>query len=136
MDTKKCGGCEEVKLIAQFNIKGKYKNGNVRYQSFCKLCNSAASKIYYASNREKHIKDIGKRKQKYIERNRLYVYNFLLEHPCIDCRDPRPYVLDFDHVTDDKHSNISKMIGRPVSLKKLKEEIKKCGKPIKISKGE
>lgn len=47
-------------------------------------------------------------------------------HPCVDCGEKFPYyVMQFDHIGDDKHSNINRMMWRS-SLAKVIEEIQKC----------
>jgi len=58
-------------------------------------------------------------------RNRKYVYEYLLVHPCVDCGETDPVVLTFDHICD-KKMNVSKMIRQGRSFEKLKEEIEKC----------
>lgn len=50
----------------------------------------------------------------------------MLEHPCVDCGEGDPIVLEFDHITDDKTSGISDLVGTGVSLDILIAEIAKC----------
>jgi hypothetical protein len=47
--------------------------------------------------------------------------------PCTDCKVEYPYyVMEFDHISDDKTGGICKMARRPVSEAKLRAEIDKC----------
>lgn len=56
-----------------------------------------------------------------------YVWDYKKTHPCVDCGEKDPIVLEFDHVRGRKHKNISHMVHKyPVSLDELKKEITKC----------
>ncbi len=55
-----------------------------------------------------------------------YVTNYLDLHPCVDCGERDPLVLDFDHVRGIKLSGISNMMWSGWSVKSLLEEIEKC----------
>ena len=50
--------------------------------------------------------------------------NYLKEHPCINCGESDPVVLDFDRLQDKKY-NVSEMIGA-FGLKSVIKEINKC----------
>ena len=56
---------------------------------------------------------------------RQYIDNWLFHHPCIDCGNSDPLVLDFDHLRL-KSKNISAMIRDSSTLEELKTEINKC----------
>lgn len=60
-----------------------------------------------------------------IERNYKYVVDYLSSHPCVDCGERNPLVLEFDHL-DDKHKNVSEMVRTGYSIKKINMEIEKC----------
>jgi hypothetical protein len=57
---------------------------------------------------------------------RKYVFKYYLQHPCIDCGEKDPFVLQLDHVTGDKHKDVSKMVSGRTTVKTLEKEIKKC----------
>ena len=61
---------------------------------------------------------------KWREANREWLYNYLLEHPCVDCGEEDPVVLEFDHI-EQKNISISKAVNQ-WSLKRIKEEIEHC----------
>lgn len=49
------------------------------------------------------------------------------DKPCLDCNIKYPhYVMEYDHIGDDKISTVSNMVNSAVSLKKLQTEIAKC----------
>lgn len=81
---------------------------------------------HYAKNKDIY-KDRAKAHNKVaIARNKEYVLNYLLEHPCIDCGLKDPIILEFDHITDNKVANISNAVKSGWSLEKLQKEIAKC----------
>ena len=57
---------------------------------------------------------------------RLYALEYLSTHPCVDCGESDPAVLDFDHVTGEKNNDVSVIIGRGSSIEALKREIDLC----------
>jgi hypothetical protein len=57
-------------------------------------------------------------------RNYELVYNYLLKHPCVDCGEPDPVVLEFDHVRGVKLFNIGMSMG--IARHRIEEEITKC----------
>ncbi len=60
------------------------------------------------------------------QRNREYVWQYLLEHPCVDCGFSDPRALQFDHVRGKKDVAISVMVSRVASMERLIAEIEKC----------
>ncbi len=58
---------------------------------------------------------------------RAVVLNYLKINSCADCGETDPVVLEFDHRDgDEKIANITEMVNRRVTLRRLVEEIKKC----------
>ncbi|GAB5492936.1 MAG: hypothetical protein Phog2KO_31510 [Phototrophicaceae bacterium] len=57
---------------------------------------------------------------------RQYAFDYLLAHPCVDCGETDPIVLEFDHVRGVKLSEVSVLLGSTVSMKRLTDEIAKC----------
>jgi len=58
---------------------------------------------------------------------RKLVFEFLQTHPCVDCGEKDPIVLEFDHVNPStKTQNISRMVIEGYSWKSIEKEIKKC----------
>ena len=54
-----------------------------------------------------------------------FVWDYLKEHPCVDCGEKDPVVLEFDHLKD-KYMSIADMGGQGMSVKSIQKEIEKC----------
>lgn len=121
---KICIKCKEEKDIILFNNR-KYKN-TIKKNNVCKTCQAISSRKHYLSNKDKIIKRSADRRNKsnISTKNRLFVLE-CLSAGCVDCGEKDILTLDFDHIKD-KCSEISTLISRCVSFKKLKDEISKC----------
>jgi L-lysine 2,3-aminomutase len=62
----------------------------------------------------------------YRARNRDMVFEYLSKHPCVDCGESNPVVLEFDHVRGQKLSTVSKLKNSNTRWRKLLIEIEKC----------
>jgi hypothetical protein len=81
----------------------------------------AASSRHYYANKRRYL-DRNARRMELVQR---CVIGYLLSHPCIDCGEDDPVVLDFDHVRGEKKYNIAQMV-RSLTLPIVLEEIAKC----------
>ena len=97
----------------------------------CRMCGWIKHKDCFPvrQNKKHHCycfgchKEIPKERQK---ENRLMVYNYLSQHPCVDCGETNPLVLEFDHTgSTKKEYNISDLI-KQKDQKKIMKEINKC----------
>jgi hypothetical protein len=62
-----------------------------------------------------------------ISENHNRVYDYLEQHPCIDCGESNPIILDFDHNNrDDKKDDISALVSHGHSWTMIEREISKC----------
>ena len=88
--------------------------------------NTEDQKRKAAAYHQRH-KDITRAKRKLRQRrNAILVLEYLEAHPCVDCGEPDPIVLDFDHVRGGKTSSVSSMIDRACAMDVIKTEIAKC----------
>lgn len=86
-----------------------------------------AARRHYENNKEKMIKRASQHKKKHIKNVKHYIKEYLNSHPCVDCGETDPIVLEFDHTNPlEKTANIADMIRNGNSLEKIKDEIKKC----------
>jgi hypothetical protein len=99
---------------ATFSPKGK-----------CRECNREYQAKWYSENRDKQKTRVREKNNKYNTQKREYVWNYMLEHPCVECGETDPRVLTFDHVDPaDKKYTIASMRSYP--LTSVKREIAKC----------
>ncbi|HUQ34490.1 MAG TPA: hypothetical protein VM095_20380 [Pyrinomonadaceae bacterium] len=54
------------------------------------------------------------------------IYEYLEGHPCVDCGESDPIVLEFDHVRGKKSYAVSSLGWRLVSWDSVMKEIAKC----------
>lgn len=82
-------------------------------------------KRYYEANKEKVLNQIKARNKEYRIAGRQFLLEYLTTHPCVDCSESDPIVLEFDHVKGEKIGDIKKMVDS-YSIESLKKEIEKC----------
>jgi len=117
---KKCTTDYPEPIEKYFSKKKGTKDG---LQGHCKVCMAKFLKTHYGNNPD-YYKDKAKKSNKeYRDRNSQYMIDYLKQHPCIDCGEPDPIVLDFDHRSD-KLYNVSEMKAYP--LQRVISEIGKC----------
>ena len=58
--------------------------------------------------------------------NKKLIQEYLSTHPCVDCGNPNPIVLEFDHVRGKKHKAVSVMVIESFSWVTILKEIAKC----------
>lgn len=115
---KICGSCKEIKTENDFYKNCVKKDG---LGSYCKKCNTLWVKKRYLRNKEYYD---NKNKEARL-RNQKYVHKYLLDHPCIDCGEKDPVVLEFDHIKDKKIC-VSEMVRKLHALSSIQKEIEKC----------
>lgn len=120
--SKRCSGCKQVLPFSSFNVRRRSRDGR---QSYCRSCNSASSRKYHHSNKAGHNRQIHRRSRKIAGEMKQLVYEYLLEHPCVDCGEADPVVLEFDHLRD-KIANVSALTGGGASWPEIIAEIAKC----------
>jgi hypothetical protein len=113
MDTKVCIRCKSEKAVSEF-----HKKGRAGYSSRCKRC--------FALYPSQILNSQVDRTAPIRLRNRQYLWNYYKIHPCVDCGESDPIVLELDHVRGTKVMGVSKLAGNSASLVRLQAEIDKC----------
>lgn len=124
MTEKQCSKCKENKPLSKFSFRNKAKK---KYMSWCKECIRIYDREYY-SNSSPAAKAKKKENSKNLRRrNSQYVWDYLKTHPCVDCGEDNPIVLEFDHIKDKEHwnNNISNYVSK-CSIDTIQKEIEKC----------
>lgn len=119
---KKCTLCKEEKELEEFSFKN--KSIGTRH-SACKSCRRMVDNEYYKTTpkRQKNVRatrSLKKRNQK------LFIWKYLETHPCVDCGETDPVVLEFDHVRGKKDIEISQLVNKGYSDSRLLKEVEKC----------
>lgn len=117
-ECSKCGGRKDEE---EFSISNRSTGKKC---SWCKECMSHYDKLRYKKIKSKRDKQIKKKAEEYLTENMTKIREYLKSHPCTDCGESDPIVLQFDHLSG-KRANIS-MIVRSWKWETVKEEIGKC----------
>lgn len=80
---------------------------------------SKFNKESYERNKKKRRKSIYEKRQERREEARQYVWDYLSTHPCIDCGESDPRLLEFDHVKGKKVDLASQLANGRYSLESL-----------------
>lgn len=119
---KRCTICKQERPVTEFNKRKRSADG---LQPHCRACNRERSQAYYAANNEHHKEVVTLRKTKTILENKQRIWDFLASHPCVDCGEDDPVVLEFDHLRD-KDRAISSAVHNGWGWERLVREMKKC----------
>ena len=106
---RRCRKCHTKKSFDDFHKNPKQKDG---LDSRCKKCIKARDRVTH---------------QKRLSEKKKWVLDYKTSTPCKDCKiQYHPWVMEFDHIADDKTCNISDMVHKQGTLKRLKKEVDKC----------
>lgn len=122
-ELKKCVICKWLLPLSDFNLNRTKKDG---LQIQCRECGKVRDREYYLRNKEKHRKITTVRRRMARERSHNILWEYLSQHPCVDCGENDPIVLQFDHVRGKKFAAVAALVGDGHAWHKISEEIKKC----------
>lgn len=92
--------------------------------------NAAKQAIYqkrwYEKNKRRHVANVRVRNVRVKEESSQRLLEYLLEHPCTDCGEADPIVLEFDHVRGKKVRNVATMVNRGHAWHEIEKEMAKC----------
>lgn len=118
---KRCNKCGTDKLLSEFSRKGHKRNGDIRYQPFCKECQRVHYREWYINNKDKVKREVKDRKQS--------IQKWFLEYKttlnCIKCGESHPSCLEFHHRYD-KDFLLSEAASTGKSKETILKEIDKC----------
>lgn len=120
---KQCARCKQWKEESEFNWRWKDLG---RLQSVCRDCQSDQSKESYGRHGEEVREKAALIKQKAIEEAQRFMYEFLSNSICADCKEYDFSVLTFDHVRGIKKMDVSAMVSQGYSINAIKDELSKC----------
>jgi hypothetical protein len=117
----KCYRCGELKPVDEFSWRRKRKK---QRDTFCRPCRSAYGKEHYAANRQRYIDQAAVVKERLNRERTLWLIEYFKTHPCTDCGERDPVVLEFDHLRDKAFA-----IGPALATRRwtdILDEIEKC----------
>lgn len=123
LGTRICCTCGLAKAMSEFAVKDKERGTR---STKCRSCQAAYSREHYRRNRPRYLRRAATMRKVNREECRQQVFDYLSAHPCVDCGEADPIVLEFDHRDASlKRESISRMISRrtwPI----VQLEIAKC----------
>ena len=93
-----------------------------------KVCVSCYEQHYapFCKSKEEQKLSIKNAEKRQRVKRQKFIMNHLKENPCIDCGGTNILTLEYDHRSPElKYDNIATLVARG-SIRKLKEELKKC----------
>jgi hypothetical protein len=120
---KLCPKCQMRLPIHEFPVRSIKRP---RPNAYCKPCQRIYSQQHYKCHAYQHNLRRRENQRRYKVRNRKLMDEYLVGKVCIDCGESDPIVLEFDHVRGSKVDDISTLICRAFSWKRIEEEIAKC----------
>ena len=115
IERKTCGRCREDLPASAFNRAG------AGLQHWCREC----FRDYFRRRGATHVRQVVAATAKRVASTRARMAEFLAEHPCVDCGEGDPAVLDFDHVGV-KRELVSALVARAAPWARIVEEIGQC----------
>lgn len=115
---KRCSACGLSKPLEDFNRRSTSPDGR---QWNCRKCN----RRWHALNRERHNEMIHARTERVRRERAVLILEYLRCHPCVDCGETDPIVLEFDHLRD-KIMDVTSLAKGGHSWRVVMDEIAKC----------
>jgi hypothetical protein len=120
---RRCNMCKLFKPEEEFAFRS-LKTG--ARQDHCRMCHAAYRRAHYLRTKETYVRREIARMRGYRRENQARILEYLIAHPCVDCGEADPIVLDFDHrVPATKRSEVARLAGAKPWPQVL-AEIAKC----------
>lgn len=118
---RRCGRCEREKPLEDFAWRRKERG---QRDNYCRPCRAAYKQKHYSANRQRYIDQAMARKRVMVAERIEFLVAFLREHPCVDCGETDPIVLEFDHLRDKKFNVAAGLRDR--EWQSVLDEMAKC----------
>jgi hypothetical protein len=114
---RRCTQCRRVATEVEFPARG----------ARCLECRRAGIRDHYRRNRSYYLAKARKRQLKVIAETRSWLVGYLLEHPCSDCGETDPLVLEFDHRSPaTKNMEVAVLARSGYPLRRVQAEVALC----------
>lgn len=94
---RRCGRCGAEKPVEEFAWRRKAQG---QRDNYCRSCRAAYKQEHYAANRRRYIESAIRRKRAVVAERIVYLIDHFESHPCVDCGESDPIMLEFDHLRD------------------------------------
>jgi hypothetical protein len=91
---KRCGRCGELKSVEDFAWRRKAQG---QRQTYCRRCQAAYNRDHYLANKRLYVDRARARKDALRVERTAFLLDYFSSHPCVDCGEHDPLVLEFDH---------------------------------------
>ena len=119
-----CGGTAGYDLVVALCCKcGLPREPNKDRSGRCRACKSDYNRAHYVENKSVYVARASAAKARQRFSNTVRLVDYLLEHPCVDCGERDPLVLEFDHIRD-KCADVTSLL--PLAWTRVESEIAKC----------
>jgi hypothetical protein len=118
---KRCGRCGERKPDDDFAWRRRKKG---QRHNYCRPCHAAYHREHYLKNRQRYIDQAAVQKRALRLERTKFLIDYFRAHPCVDCGERDPVVLEFDHLRDKEFDISQKLI--TFSWRRILKEIDKC----------
>jgi hypothetical protein len=120
---KFCPRCKTALARDEFGPSASRRDG---LQVYCRPCMRATHKQHYERHRDRRRARIVSWNCRRRREHQLLTFAYLMQHPCIDCGESDPVVLEFDHVRGVKRTSIERLVSVGCSRATLLAELDKC----------
>jgi hypothetical protein len=124
-----CWKCKTEKPDEDFNWENKKLDKRKR---ICRSCMKVYHRKWYRESYKfnKKRKTSTEHQHEKMKRSRLYSLNYLKTHPCVDCGETDPVVLEYDHVDKSvkykRRTRVFYLVQHGYSQQRIDEEISRC----------
>jgi hypothetical protein len=118
---RRCGRCGQFKPLEDFAWRRRAK---AQRHNYCRPCHAEYHREHYLANRDRYVAQARERKEALLLERTLFLLEYFAEHPCTDCGETDPVVLEFDHLGEKLFD-----IGRALPYRNWESilaEIEKC----------
>jgi hypothetical protein len=122
--TRVCTRCGREFPISEFNFRSR---ASATLHRRCGNCTREYFRDYYARHRETYVARIRRKNAAERLSNREQLVAYLQAHPCVDCGETDPVVLQFDHEDRARKTrNVGDLLRSRTPWKRILAEIEKC----------
>ena len=91
----RCARCHQEKPVEAFSSYPSKKR-----DCYCKPCRAEYGRAHYLKNKRRYVEKARERTLRELQGRYAFLLEYFLAHPCSDCGETDPVVLEFDHLSD------------------------------------